>query len=296
MNKIFKIMFLCCIPFLAACSSDDDMTDEKPVVAEEVVIGASMPDNKDTRVAIDDLRLLWQPGDELVVIGCDADNMMTGDKHVFRLLSGEGTVKAQFKGVLPTTPNFKVFYNCKKLNVDIANNSAAIDYSSIVQKEVNNANHMRDYLLLTSAGSIDKLTSGVVMNLENAFLRIDLKSCPNKLRRINSVKWNINNNNEVKTLGAISLTGVTNSFPAEHNYVYIPLEATGDVFKAGTDYSLVFEGDTNNAADNKQIRASVKGKFPREITIKPGRFDVTVTDGIPPVDEKTLHDWTVEEL
>ena len=276
---------------LTACTSElDDFiaeNDEVTVVAEEITIGAGMPDDEGTRVALNDFALTWEEGDELVAIGIDNDSKFVGSEP-FVLVSGAGDNKAMFRGkTIPGANKYTFVYNCDNLKLD--GKSYDIDYTNVMQNNVNDNTHLRASMLISADGILasqlkDK-EQNIQLSIKNSFLRIDVRSLYHDQKYVREIKWLINyKTGEEHAQGSLKFHGNIEKLTSDskqHNYLYMPFPATAKRLIEGNTIAFQFVGNIKTVAVSA---VSTKGK-----DYKAGsRYDVTISDN---ADDGAINTW-----
>ena len=234
MKKKLCFMMLVCMAMLTACMSDlDDFIaedDEVTIVAEEIIIGAGMPDDEGTRVALNNFALTWEDGDELVAIGIDNDLNFVGYEP-FTLVSGAGEKKAQFKGkTIPGANRYTFVYKCENLMLD--GKSYDIDYNNIIQNNVNDDRHLRASMLISADdvfASHLKNNENLKLGIKNSFLRIDVRSLFHDQKYVRDIVWIVNyKTGDEHVQGSLKFHGNISKLTddTEHNYIYMPFPSS----------------------------------------------------------------------
>lgn len=282
MKKIFNFMMFACIMMLAAsCSSDDDgiiEESEPSVFGDEVVIGVGMPDDEDTRVAINDLELAWEEGDKLAILGFDGSGKYIAESD-FTIQTGAGSKSATFKGnEIINAVKYKVVYKSANLNVQ-KDGTYSMDYFKSEQTEMGNNAHLRENILLSN-DEVSELKGNVKLDLKNSFLRINIKSLPIGLDYTNIIKWFVNYGSENEVLqGTLKFNGSLKG--DADNYLYMPFTVKSNLEPGGV-MAFTFLSSS--------VYRVVSGKSNGGKTYKPGmRYNVTIAkDDTTP---KSLNNW-----
>lgn len=289
MKKIFSIIMLVSAMLLAACTSDDDYTSENNA-GREMLIGVSMPEDESTRIALDDLTMTWEEGDQILVVPTDGNLNPTGPGHTFTLLEGAGTKHAKFKGFMPFCDGYVVYYKAKNLYYDQNTGKYDINYSDITQNGINSTEHFKDYALMSCQG-YDFPMNYLQLVLQNGLLRIDLRDVPEELTTINTISWAITDKTEKIEMGKMTFAGEIKNLTsdAEHNYIYLPFST----MRRGGGLITVNPGDRMVLTiESDNVTAVVSRTTSRPFFFfSEGRYDVKVTAD--PTDEKAMNQWKI---
>lgn len=289
MKKIFNILMTACLMMMAACSSEEEVTEQAPQNDGKVVITVAMPDQNDTRVSLVDKQFVWNEGDQILVIPMNEDGSVMAAATVMTLYEGKGTPKGNFIGnVIMDAPKYKLVYKTDKVTID--NGAVSMNYADITQTALDNEDHLKNHFLIASSVvTKDDLTGTVQMNLCNALLRVNLRSLPENLISLNKVEWILNYGETDKTVaGAINFSGtLPKMYISETDrYITIPVDVTKNLVQhAGKKMALRFNGS---------ITRTVTVTTPGEKTYAANkRYNINVSlvakDGV-----KAMTEWDTE--
>lgn len=272
----------------AACSSDDEISDSLNSGSEkEITIRVEMPEDNDTRVAVDGLSVTWQEGDQLIALGSTAEGQKPFGETVFTLVSGAGTKYATFKGMtIDNATSYQLVYKVPNMSVDEKTGMYFPDCDDYIQNGVNSQEHFKDALSLISAPTPLKGEDNISLNHASSFLRLDVRSLPSDLGNVKKVMWFINYAGEGDELvGSLNFDGEINNLTAEddHNYLYLPFVCDNQKLNANSKIAVRFVGNTCRTVN----AVSMNGKQ-YEIG---KRYDIRVSTD--ENDNKSLHTWDV---
>ena len=285
MNKIFNFMMLACIMMLASCSSDveelklNNLTPED-MLGEKIVMGVGMPEDAETRIAINDLDFTWEEGDQLVAVAC-VDGMVV--KSDFKLVSGAGEQMGTFEGreILGAT-SYKILYKSENLRISDNDGSFKMDYNDAEQKGINDTKHVKNFLLLCNENVTD-IRSSFNLEMKNAIMRLDVASIPNDITSVNAITWYANYKSEgQKLMGVLNFNGKINP-SNEGNYLYMVFDPEAGVLNAGSEIAFEFIGNKYYAVKATSTDG-MKYEKAKRYTIK---ISEAAVEG-----EVTIHDWT----
>ena len=99
MKKIFYFIIILFTNVFISCSSDDMPLEDGSLNVKELTISIGMPTSESRVDFQDDItKMVWGRQDELIALGYDESGEFV-DSETFYLYSGEGTTKAEFKGL-----------------------------------------------------------------------------------------------------------------------------------------------------------------------------------------------------
>ena len=291
-------MSLLCLMMFAACSSDDEIVENDEngdIYGEEFVISVDMPDKESTRVKLDGWNLTWEQDDKLVLIARDAQNNFIGPSD-FKLISGADKTKAKFVGrAVKKAAKYEVYYKSKNLKLDRSGNEPKVymDYSNVVQEEMNSSEHVKNYLLMTAPAKTKEelMHANFALDIKTSLLVIDIKAVPYNVNNANKVSWYINYDNPgwKWEMGSLNFKGTIKK--NEHNRLYMPFVVDKEHWGlyTGQEIALVF---TNGA-----FKRSVVAKATKNMQYKEG-YEYTVNVSVP--DDKdaghALTEWNGTDL
>ncbi len=181
MNKTVKYI-LCILAvilgiMLSSCKSEEPISKNKN---ELITIHVGMPAESETRVLFDDenLKLTWEKGDKIGVVGHKKDGKQVGVEQEYELISGFGTASGTFQGKpIPEADYYGVYYKIE------------LDENVNEQKQISNnsTKHLGKHLILMNE-KVDNLTAPFQLKIGSSIMKLVLTDIP-PLGNLVSLKW-----------------------------------------------------------------------------------------------------------
>lgn len=215
MNKTVKyILWILAVILgimLSSCKSEEPISKNKN---ELITIHVGMPAESETRVVFDDgkLKLTWEEGDKLVVIGVDNNDKEVGKAQEYELISGFGTASGTFQGKpIPGADYYRVFY---KTDYDISLKRQKQLYNNLYN---NSTEHMKRFLAFGNE-KVEDLTVPFKLQLTLSIMKIVMTNIP-QMDELAHLQW-------------LSIEDDDNQFLFEMDFDNIALSSSKNAFTA----------------------------------------------------------------
>ena len=177
----------------AGCATEDwtetpaDPNNDAP----QSVLHVSTPTDNDpqTRVAYDDanLKLTWQTGDQLQVVGCDNNgNSNWSNSELYNYAGTDGATSGDFTGTPPATTDgvgYNIYYP-----VSAYDTYGDLTFPTQTQTADNNAAHLNAALVLTATGITD-LSQPFTLQMQSCIMKFALSGIPAAVGKLKMLQW-----------------------------------------------------------------------------------------------------------